>query len=146
MQQKALSLMQFQKRFSTEKACQKQLFRLRWPEGFRRPRCEHREAYFHRTRPSFGSEGFLEIRVQLRLSTRTSHSLFPSSSKFRLRQGGSQLRGLPRLRAGKAEFETLSPKSHIHPDGLINCIQYTKKESQRFLSIFFLLGVYNYSS
>jgi transposase-like protein len=50
MQQKALSLMQFQKRFGTEKACQKQLFRLRSPEGFRCPRCEHREAYFHRTR------------------------------------------------------------------------------------------------
>ena len=50
MQQKALSLMQFQKKFGTEKACQKHLFRLRWPEGFRCPRCQHREAYFHRTR------------------------------------------------------------------------------------------------
>ncbi len=37
MQQKALSLMQFQKKFGTEKACQKHLFRLRWPEGFRCP-------------------------------------------------------------------------------------------------------------
>ena len=35
MQQKALSLMQFQEKFGTEKACQKHLFRLRWPEGFR---------------------------------------------------------------------------------------------------------------
>jgi len=50
MQQKTLSLLQFQKRFGTEKACQKHLFRLRWPEGFRCPRCEHREAYSHRTR------------------------------------------------------------------------------------------------
>ena len=50
MQQKALSLMQFQKKFGTEKACQKHLFRLRWPEGFRCPRCQHGEAYFHRTR------------------------------------------------------------------------------------------------
>ena len=33
MQQKALSLMQFQKKFGTEKACQKHLFRLRWPKG-----------------------------------------------------------------------------------------------------------------
>ena len=41
MQQKALSLMQFQKKFGTEKACQKHLFRLRWPEGFRCPRCQH---------------------------------------------------------------------------------------------------------
>jgi hypothetical protein len=33
-----------------EKACQNHLFRLRWPEGFRCPRCAHPEAYFHRTR------------------------------------------------------------------------------------------------
>jgi len=50
MKKKALSLMQFQKKFATEKACQKQLFRLRWPEGFRCPRCQHDQAYFQRTR------------------------------------------------------------------------------------------------
>jgi len=50
MQQKELSLMQFQKKFGTEKACQKHLFRLRWPEGFRCPRCQHDQAYFQRTR------------------------------------------------------------------------------------------------
>src|SRR3974377_2185821 len=50
MQQQALSLMQFQKKFGTEKACQKHLFRLRWPEGFRCPRCQHSEASVHRTR------------------------------------------------------------------------------------------------
>ena len=50
MQQKTLSLLQFQKKFGTEKACQKQLFRLRWPEGFKCPRCGHGEAYFHRKR------------------------------------------------------------------------------------------------
>ena len=50
MQQKILSLLQFQKKFGTEKACQKQLFRLRWPEGFKCPRCGHAEAYFHNTR------------------------------------------------------------------------------------------------
>ena len=50
MQQKALSLMQFQKKFGTEKACQKHLFRLRWPEGFRCPHCQHDKAYFQRTR------------------------------------------------------------------------------------------------
>jgi hypothetical protein len=49
MQQPPLSLMQFQKKFGTEKACQKHLLRLRWPEGFHCPRCQHSEAYFHRT-------------------------------------------------------------------------------------------------
>jgi len=33
------------KKFGTEKTCQKQLFRLRWPEGFKYPRCNHAEAY-----------------------------------------------------------------------------------------------------
>src|SRR3974390_196223 len=50
MQQKALSLMQVQKKFGTEKACQKHLFLLRWLEGFRCLRCQHGEAYFQRTR------------------------------------------------------------------------------------------------
>ena len=50
MQQKALSLMQFQKKFGTEKACQRHLFRLRWPEGFRCPHCQHDKAYFQRSR------------------------------------------------------------------------------------------------
>src|SRR5450756_476921 len=50
MQQTSSSLLQFQRKFGTEKACQKQLFRLRWPEGFKCPRCGHAEAYFHSTR------------------------------------------------------------------------------------------------
>jgi 23S rRNA A1618 N6-methylase RlmF len=50
MQQEPLSLLQFQKKFGTEKACQKQLFRMRWPEGFKCPHCGHSEAYFHSTR------------------------------------------------------------------------------------------------
>jgi transposase-like protein len=50
MQPTPLSLMQFQKKFGTEKACQKHLFHLRWPEGFRCPRCQHNKAYFHRSR------------------------------------------------------------------------------------------------
>ena len=32
MQQESLSLLVFQKRFRTEKACQKHLFKLRWPQ------------------------------------------------------------------------------------------------------------------
>ena len=50
MQQQALSLLQFQKKFGTEKACQKQLFRMQWPEGFKCPHCGHTKAYFHSTR------------------------------------------------------------------------------------------------
>ena len=50
MQQKPMSLLEFQRKFSTEKACQEHLFRLRWPQGYKCPRCQHDQAYFHRTR------------------------------------------------------------------------------------------------
>jgi len=50
MQQESLSLLAFQKRFRTEEACQKHLFELRWPQGYRSPRGQHGQAYFHRTR------------------------------------------------------------------------------------------------
>lgn len=38
--------MDFEQRFATEKACQDYLFRLRWPEGFRCPRCGHDKAWW----------------------------------------------------------------------------------------------------
>jgi len=50
MQQKPMSLIEFQRKFATEKACQEHLFHLRWPEGFRCPRCGHDQASFHSTR------------------------------------------------------------------------------------------------
>lgn len=39
-----LSLLEFQKRFSTEAACQKTLEQARWPQGFVCPRCDHGKA------------------------------------------------------------------------------------------------------
>jgi transposase-like protein len=50
MKPKSMSLIEFQRKFVTEKACQKHLFRLRWPSGYRCPPCRHDQAYFHRTR------------------------------------------------------------------------------------------------
>ena len=50
MQQESMSVLEFQKEFSTEEACQKHLFNMRWPNGYRCPRCDHNEAYFHQTR------------------------------------------------------------------------------------------------
>ncbi len=40
------TLIEFEKRFATEEACLDYLFKLRWPEGFRCPRCGHKEAWF----------------------------------------------------------------------------------------------------
>lgn len=50
MQQPGLDLLEFHKKFRSEKACLKHLFQLRWPQGFRCPRCQHDRAYFHSTR------------------------------------------------------------------------------------------------
>ncbi len=39
-----LSLLQFKKKFSTERACQKALEKARWPDGFVCPKCAHTKA------------------------------------------------------------------------------------------------------
>ncbi|MFQ5835743.1 MAG: IS1595 family transposase [bacterium] len=39
------TLLEFEQRFGTEKACLKYLFRLRWPKGFRCPRCGYGKAW-----------------------------------------------------------------------------------------------------
>ena len=50
MQQGSMNLLDFQNKFSTEEACQEHLFNMRWPNGYRCPRCDHNEAYFHQSR------------------------------------------------------------------------------------------------
>lgn len=45
MPHEPLSLLDFQERFPTEDACREQLFRLRWPDGFVCPRCQHPQCY-----------------------------------------------------------------------------------------------------
>jgi transposase-like protein len=44
------TLADFQRRFATEEACHSYLVECRWPEGYRCPRCDHREAYWLNTR------------------------------------------------------------------------------------------------
>jgi len=41
---------QFRDHYNSEEVCAQKLFTLRWPEGFRCPRCEHRQFYRVRTR------------------------------------------------------------------------------------------------
>ena len=40
-----MDLITFQRRFGTEKACRKRLFLMKWPEGYRCPRCGCPTAY-----------------------------------------------------------------------------------------------------
>ena len=43
--QKAITWLEFQKRFSTDNACRGHLYKIRWPNGFRCPVCNHNRAY-----------------------------------------------------------------------------------------------------
>ena len=43
--QQPISFFEFQELFSTEEACQKHLFEIRWPEGFVCPKCLNKQAY-----------------------------------------------------------------------------------------------------
>lgn len=45
-----MTLQRFQRRFSTERACMNHLFKLRWPDGYRCPRCGHSRYSFHSAR------------------------------------------------------------------------------------------------
>ena len=40
------TIFEFQEQFPTEEACWRYLRRLRWPRGFRCPRCGHGRSYF----------------------------------------------------------------------------------------------------
>jgi ribosomal protein L37AE/L43A len=39
------TLLEFEQRFSSDQACRDYLFRLRWPDGFHCPRCQHQDAW-----------------------------------------------------------------------------------------------------
>jgi len=39
------TLLEFEQRFSSDQACRDYLFRLRWPDGFHCPRCQHQHAW-----------------------------------------------------------------------------------------------------
>jgi ribosomal protein L37AE/L43A len=45
-QQEELSLIIFQKKFSSNKDCRKHLFKLRWPEGFKCPKCGNNHYHY----------------------------------------------------------------------------------------------------
>lgn len=39
------TLMEFEQKFNTEESCREYLYRLRWPDGFRCPRCQYHKAW-----------------------------------------------------------------------------------------------------
>jgi len=45
-----MNLIEFQRRFPDEDACEEYLFNMRWPDGFHCLRCGHDDFYLHSTR------------------------------------------------------------------------------------------------
>lgn len=45
MEDYPMNVIEFERQFSTEEACLQYLAQLRWPEGYRCPRCQHRKAW-----------------------------------------------------------------------------------------------------
>ena len=39
------NIMEFEKRFKSEEACRKYLFKIRWPDGYNCPRCKHSKTW-----------------------------------------------------------------------------------------------------
>jgi ribosomal protein L37AE/L43A len=56
-QQEGLTLLQFQKKFSSEEACHQHMFEQRWPKEFCCPKCQHQEYYFIEKRKLFQCKG-----------------------------------------------------------------------------------------
>ncbi len=50
MKMPSMSLLEWQKRYGTERACAKELAKVRWPDGFQCPECGSKKAYFIETR------------------------------------------------------------------------------------------------
>lgn len=50
MKTSEISLLEWQKRYGTEKACAAALAKFRWPDGFICPECGHDQAYYIKTR------------------------------------------------------------------------------------------------
>ena len=70
------SLLEFQKEFSTEESCTRHLQKMRWPDGFKCPRCGHDEAWFIRTRNILDCKSF-RGKISLTAGTIFHKTLMP---------------------------------------------------------------------
>jgi transposase-like protein len=64
------TMLEFEKRFGTDDACREYLVRLRWPEGFRCPRCKSDRSWFN------GRRGLLECADCHHQSSATAGTIF----------------------------------------------------------------------
>ena len=74
MKMPEVSLLEWQKRFGTESACEKVLVKIRWPDGFICPRCKSKVASFITTRKKYQCS---QCRYQISI---TAGTLFHSTN------------------------------------------------------------------
>ena len=74
MKMPEVSLLEWQKRFGTESACEKVLVKIRWPDGFICPRCKSKFASFITTRKKYQCS---QCRYQISI---TAGTLFHSTN------------------------------------------------------------------
>ena len=74
MKMPEVSLLEWQKRFGTESACEKVLVKIRWPDGFICPRCKSKVATFITTRQKYQCS---QCRYQISI---TAGTLFHSTN------------------------------------------------------------------
>ena len=74
MKMPEISLLEWQKRFGTERACEKVLVKIRWPNGFECPRCHSKDDSFIITRKKYQCS---QCRYQVSI---TADTLFHSTN------------------------------------------------------------------
>ncbi len=83
MQQEPISLLEFQEKFATEQDCREHLEKMRWPEGFKCPRCNNKKAYYLENRKLYQcSEGDCKYQVSLTAGTIFHRSKMPLKKWF----------------------------------------------------------------
>ena len=68
------TMLEFEERFSSEAACREYLFNLRWPEGFRCPKCDHDRSWAR-------SNGLFECRQCGLQTSVTAGTIFQDTKK-----------------------------------------------------------------
>ena len=74
MKMPEISLLEWQKRFGTERACEKGLIKIRWPNGFVYPRCHSKDANYIKSRKKYQCR---QCRYQVSI---TAGTLFHSTN------------------------------------------------------------------
>lgn len=101
--------MEFDKRFSTEKACREYLVRLRWPEGFRCPACQNAKAWMNNRHllvcAACGRQSSLTAGTVMHGSRKSLLMWFKAMWWVCTQKTGGSARGLQRL-LGLGSYQT----------------------------------------